>query len=359
MHICLCLYFIRFLARGLFPGAALALILWPSLARAQFPPQAGMPGSTAVPRDSPLFTGWADQVQAQIGWIDIADKSLGKPSSGSADLALGPADFQVVSLGDSGVVTLIFDAPIYNGPGPDFAVFENGFKHPQDPSLAFLELAFVEVSDNGVDFYRFPASYQGDTTTQIPGAGVFVDAAVMHNLAGKYVGGFGTPFDLEDLKDPPGLDLNHITHIRLVDVIGQIGALGSRDKDGRIINDPYPTDFAVGGFDLDAVGAFYQKGRFPAGLAEREGQMERPYQVYPNPVVHRLHLHWDKEPEGDWMAALIDPGGAVHKPLAWVQSAPGVYSLDLSSWPAGPYILWIRSNNGRTWTEKLHHYPSP
>jgi hypothetical protein len=34
--------------------------------------------------------------------------------------------------------------------------------------------------------------------------------------------------------------------------------LGSRDSKGNIINDPWPTNFASSGFDLDAVGVINQ-----------------------------------------------------------------------------------------------------
>ena len=34
--------------------------------------------------------------------------------------------------------------------------------------------------------------------------------------------------------------------------------LGTRDAEGHLINDPYPTDYETGGFDLDAVGVLNQ-----------------------------------------------------------------------------------------------------
>ena len=59
------------------------------------------------------------------------------------------------------MATVTFASPIYNGEGPDFAVFENGFDidDEYDPTgvLHFLELAFVEVSSDGENFFRFPA----------------------------------------------------------------------------------------------------------------------------------------------------------------------------------------------------------
>ena len=55
----------------------------------------------------------------------------------------------MVSLGKGGSITLSFDPPVSNGDGWDFAVFENGFED------TFLELAYVEVSSDGVVFVRF------------------------------------------------------------------------------------------------------------------------------------------------------------------------------------------------------------
>ena len=40
----------------------------------------------------------------------------------------------------------------------------------------------------------------------------------------------------------------------MVDVVGSIDPMyGTRDSLGNLINDPWPTPFATGGFDLDAV----------------------------------------------------------------------------------------------------------
>src|SRR5690554_7902133 len=88
--------------------------------------------------------------------------------------------------------------------GLDFAVFENGF------SQSFLELAPVEVSSDGINYVRFTSHSltQTDTTIGVFGA---LDATHLYNLAGKYKGGFGTPFDLEELKDSANLNVNKIT----------------------------------------------------------------------------------------------------------------------------------------------------
>lgn len=209
----------------------------------------------AIKADDPRISGWATACTIERGWLDIADKSMGLASVGSEQNAVGPVSnaVTVLSLGDSGIAVLTFDQAIKNVEGPDFAVFENGFLDPIDSSKAFLELAFVEVSSDGTNFVRFPASYTGQDTAQI-GNFTYSRGQDYHNLAGRYINGYGTPFDLEELKDFPGLDVNNITHVRIVDVIGSLDpSLGSKDATGNMINDPYPTAFASSGFDLTGV----------------------------------------------------------------------------------------------------------
>jgi hypothetical protein len=153
-----------------------------------------------------------------------------------------------------------------------------------------------------------------------------LDSTNIHNLAGKHLKGYGTQFDLEELKDVSAvLDVNSVTHIRIIDVVGfvepadfygdgivnfidfgifadanesdkgdgnwnedcDISALAdgiidledlyvfigkwldendysSCDINGHQINDPWPTPFEEGwgGFDLDAVGVMNKRSRY-------------------------------------------------------------------------------------------------
>ena len=227
-------------------------------ASAQFAPVASESGTTAIPKDSSAFVAWATGCTIQRGYMDIAVPDSGYASVGDETSAIGMAGQNgVVSLGDAGIATLTFQNSIYNGAGFDFAVFENGF-YTGSP-LAFLEFAFVEVSSDGNNFFRFPATSNIQDTIQVPMTGV--DCSLVNNLAGKYVFGYGTPFDLEELKNEIGLDVNHITHVRLIDVVGSIAEqFASHDINGNKINDPYPTPFASSGFDLDAVGVIHEVG---------------------------------------------------------------------------------------------------
>jgi hypothetical protein len=116
----------------------------------------------------------------------------------------------------------------------------------------------VEVSSDGQRFVRFPAVSLSSSVTQV-GSFEYIDARKIHNLAGKYVANYGTPFDLEDVKDSAGLDVSRITHVRIVDVVGLIDPeYATYDILGNPVNDPWSTDFASGGFDLDAVGVIHQ-----------------------------------------------------------------------------------------------------
>ena len=252
--------------RKLLPATSALMLLLPLISRAgPYDGAAGSPGSLAVPMDSTEIQAWATgHASLQRGLAYAADASFGFATFGDPDFALGPATndpFDVVSLGDGGSVVLTFAQPITNGPGWDFAVFENSF------SNGFLELAFVEVSSNGTDFFRFPSVSLTPVDTQIATFGE-LDPTDVHNLAGKHAGGFGTPFDLDDLIAVNALlNVFSVTHIRLVDVVGSIDpSLGSLDSLGNLINDPFPTPFETGGFDLDAVGVRHLAVPEPSGF---------------------------------------------------------------------------------------------
>ncbi|MES2620912.1 MAG: T9SS type A sorting domain-containing protein [Bacteroidota bacterium] len=245
---------------------------------AQFAPAAGYQGSTAIHKDSSVFVEWASACVIQRGYMDIAVPDSGYASIGDGNSAIGHAGQNgIVSLGDAGTAVITFQNAIYNGSGFDFAVFENGF-YTVNP-LAFLEFAFVEVSSDGNNFFRFPVTSNIQDTAQIPMTGV--DCSLVNNLAGKYTSGYGTPFDLEELKNEAGLDVNNITHIKLVDVVGSINnQYATQDQFGTKINDPYPTAFASSGFDLDAVGVIHANG---ISSVDEFQVSNFSFKVYPNP----------------------------------------------------------------------------
>ncbi len=227
---------------------------------AQFAPRHNASGTTAIHRDSNIIKTWALRCEVKRGYLDIAHKSLGLASYGQDSAGKGNNP-DILSLGDSGVATLMFRRPIINGPGPDFVVFENGFGTAGGD---YLELAFVEVSSDGINFQRFPSYCGLDQSIQIGPYSTTIGVERLNNFAGKYVAPYGTPFDLADLEvlaqRNVDLNLNHITHVRLVDAIGSINPVyGIRAANGNLVNDPYPTAFPSGGFDLDAIGVIHEQ----------------------------------------------------------------------------------------------------
>ena len=242
-----------------FAAVTLLLFATASAWAGPYAPPAGQAGSTAIAAGDAAIVSWASGFSNLVrGPLDIANPGGGLASFGAGGNSLGPANATpaspgpVVSLGDGGQITLSFAHAITDGAGFDFAVFENGFAD------AFLELAFVEVSTNGTDFVRFPGVSLTQTNTQV-GSFDALDATNLHNLAGKYRVGFGTPFDLSDIAGLlAAVDVGNINFVRIVDVVGSINAaLGTEDSLGNRVNDPYPTAFASGGFDLDAVGVIH------------------------------------------------------------------------------------------------------
>jgi hypothetical protein len=309
-------------------------------AKAQYAPQAGVMGSTAIPVTSQLIKSWANECVVQRGYLDIAQPSLGYVSSGSDNMGIGPADNSVVSLGDSGIAMLKFSYLIVNGPGPDFAVFENGFADPSDPEQAFLELAFVEVSSDGINYFRFPASSYTQVDTQIAVAGMYMDAKKINNLAGKYVGNFGTPFDLQELAGVAGLNINAITHVRVVDVIGSIGAHASLDTGSRKINDPYSTAIPTGGFDLDAVAVLNQGTNTDIRDEERSAML-----AYPNPAIDHVIVRAGKPVT----ITLSDMTGK----LLWNGRIEKEGSISTRDYSPGTYLLTITDTQGRKCVERI------
>ncbi len=255
------------------------MVLLTNHVEAQFAPPAGMPGSTAIHRDSNVFVNWAEKVEIQRGYVNISDKSLGYVDYGETDYAFGKADGKVISLGDSGIAIISLTASLINGDSWDFAVFENGF------SDEFLELAFVEVSSDGENYFRFPCVSLTDTIDQIETFGT-LDTRKLHNFAGKYRVNYGIPFDLDSLDDNELLDKNNISFIKIIDVIGSLNPqYATYDSKGNKINDPFPTPFNSGGFDLDAIGIIHQKNIDKNNSAELNDLV-----IYPNPVHNDLHL---------------------------------------------------------------------
>lgn len=303
------------------------------ICRGQFAPPAGQPGSTAIYKDSSVIVGWALTCEVTRGFQDISNPSLGYATTGDSSMATGPAGTNgVVSLGDGGFAIVTFENPVTNGSGWDFAVFENGF------SDTFLELAFVEVSSDGINFFRFPATSYTQDTSQIGGFGS-VDATKINNLAGKYRALYGTPFDLEELNGTAGLDINNITHIKIQDAIGCINPLyASYDQYGNAVNDPWNTPFPEGGFDLDAVGVIHY-----SGMNINNYVNETALNLFPNPAKNLFYIEWKDHDCENVIIQISNLAGKIEK-IQSLSLQKGINRIDSENLPSGVYFISLQNN---------------
>lgn len=303
---------------------------------AQFHGAVGTIGTSAMYKDSSAFVGWANNCIVTRGYQDIAVTSggyatVGIDSNGTKKAGVNP----VVSLGDGGIAILTFAQPISNGTGYDFAVFENSFND------VFLELAFVEVSSDGINYFRFPATSNTQTLTQIGPFDNTGDATKLNNLAGKYRANYGTPFDLQELVGTIGLNINAITHVKIIDVVGAINAPYARyDINSNPINDPYPTAFGSGGFDLDAVGVISQAA---VGINENI-LLANSISIYPNPTKDFVTIYSNKFQLKSMILSDINEKTIIHT----IDT-----QINLSDLQNGFYFLKIITNEGYSITKKI------
>ncbi|MGZ0654466.1 hypothetical protein ACWPKS_02570 [Coraliomargarita sp. W4R72] len=232
---------------------------------------------------NPLFTAWAnefvDYSPALVHYSDgitynvdsywqYPQGTLGPVTGDHYDIAaLGDQDAEALADGEApGALTIRFEEPILNLSGADFAIFENAFVSLSSTSAGsvagqvFAELAYAEVSSDGVHFVRFPSV---SNTPNLVGAYGSIQAEHVFNLVGKHCNAYGeswgTPFDLSYLEGETlvldgTVDLNAITHIRVVDIPGNGSFL---DSLGQPIYDAWVT-WGSGGADIEAFGAISQ-----------------------------------------------------------------------------------------------------
>ena len=284
----------------------------------------GTEGCDAVAATSSSIVAWATGCTVVRGPQNIAASGSPAVTYGDDTMAIGPVNMNdnltVVSLGDGGSATLTFARPITNGPGADFAVYENSFND------YFLELAFVEVSSDGQRFVRFPATSLMQTTTQVVSN---VDPTYINNLAGKYRMGYGTPFDLEELRDSTGINIDSIVYVRLVDVVGSIDPqYATYDAFGHMVNDPWPTASYSSGFDLDGVAVMHQLSS-QQGIAEAADVVSA---VGPNPATDYINIAVTHAVK----ATLFDHAG---RTVADVNLRQGGNRISLAGLASGIYIL--------------------
>ena len=300
-----------------------------------FAPAPGLSGSTAISKDSSVIINWASQVTVLRGPMNVQNLGAGLASYGVESDGTGMADVAPVSLGDGGEAIVRFPFPITNELGPDFAVFENGFVDH------YMEFAFVEVSSDGINYFRFNAISETPTDIQLTNFSLS-NCAYVNNLAGKYRQEYGTPFDLEELAGISGLNIDSITYIKLIDVVGSIDPqYGSTDSQGNIINDPFPTEFESGGFDLDAVGVIHELAT--SGLEEKHLGIH----VFPNPFHETVSCIVPNK-------AHVSLQNLQGKQLCSYTNSTN-FTVDLRSEPNGIYFLIVESENTKEVIKLIKH----
>ena len=254
---------------------------------------------------NPLFQGWAtgytNYSPSDYEWTgdwDNPQKALGPATGGNFDVvSLGDMDPDEISDGiPPGCITLTFADPadpndltdptfaIRNGRGYDFVVFENVFASLHTTGggsvtgQMIAELAYVEVSSDGINFVRFPSV---SMTPDAVGPYGTIEISDVYNLAGKHPNSYsictGTPFDLNDISDHPlvlndTVDISNIHYVRLVDIPGSGNFYDTAteyiDPDTFPAWDYYNTEHPVydawltwgsGGFDLEAIGVLEEQ----------------------------------------------------------------------------------------------------
>ncbi len=304
------------------------LLFISTISIAQYAPAAGQSGSTAIYRDSNVFVSWASNASITRGWVNAQDTSLGIATYGVDNNAVGIADNSTVSLGDGGLAIISFANTIVDGPSWDFAVFENSFDD------FFLELAFVEVSSDGQYFVRFPSHSLTQIDSQITTFGT-LEATKINNLAGKYKGGYGTPFDLSELQGNANLDLQNINFIRIIDVVGSIDStIASYDSNGNIINDPFPTPFPSSGFDLDAIGVINQN----VGFSKLNTKSD--VSIFPNPCKDFVYIKTNTNTK-------IQIFNMLSQLYVNIDIKGGLNKINTSSLPKGVYVVNLIFNKNR------------
>jgi len=172
---------------------------------------------------------------AGYGMDRLPEVVLGAPHGGGL---LAPSQ-HVLSLGGGGSITLEFvDNEVWDGPGPDFLVFENPFlvAPGDDLTQGFFELAKVEVSDDGQTWREFPQAVE----TRAGCAGwrpVLANVEENERSPTDPAQAGGDPFDLADVG------LRVIRFVRITDLDNTRGSKGTQ------------------GFDLDAVAAVHSRRR--------------------------------------------------------------------------------------------------
>lgn len=224
---------------------------------------------------------------------------LGPPDPDATPAQPASSPEELLTLGEEGWVVLEFtDNVVVDEPGVDFTVFENVLDYG---SGYFREVAFVDVSADGVNWTRFP--WDGVTLEGL--AGVWPTTG--EDPTDPSVSG-GDQFDLADVG------MSWISHVRLVDC-------GEQVSDGGL-------------FDLDAVAAVH----WTTGIQEQEEPCEDVLRA-PSPFGNQLNIY--TETEGELLLYSIEG-----RLLLEQEVGSGRTTVNTSLIPGGCYLLVLRQGSG-------------
>ncbi len=206
---------------------------------------------------------WPDEVLevsygvgAGFGQGHFPQNVLGPPDPAATPTTPSANPEELLSLGSGGWIVLAFqDGGIVDGPGVDFTVFENAF-YVGGGDMVFRETAYVELSDDGVTWLRFP-----------------VDEGAWSGLAGcTPTDGSADPTNPEasggDAFDLAELGLASAQYLKLIDTDGEVADGGPS-------------------FELDAVAVIH--GEDGSDVAPSPPQPKAPaFTAWPNPFNHSV-----------------------------------------------------------------------
>ena len=119
-------------------------------------------------------------------------------------------------------------------------------------------------------------------------------------------------------------------------MVGSIAPQYARhDSRGHVINDPYPTNFASSGFDLDAVGVIHQSVD-SSSCIPGSGMVS----MYPSPMSDHLHIMSESPSQSHLI--ITDMDGRVME-NADFQDEIALYTQE---WNAGIYCVRVISATG-------------